>query len=140
MTAIGESLPHPNSYVDLPEKVDQFSLPLPGLRPYLNKNAISRLKYMRTECEKILNVAGCALPFEVFSSADAFSSTHVFGTCRMGLDPMTSVCNAYGQAHDLNNLYCCDASVFPSSGGGESPGLTIQALAIRAADHIKGLV
>ncbi|HLT25615.1 MAG TPA: GMC oxidoreductase, partial [Zeimonas sp.] len=34
------------------------------------------------------------------------------------------------------NLYIADASVFPSSGGGESPSLTIEALAIRAADAI----
>jgi len=30
----------------------------------------------------------------------------------------------------------CDASVFPSSGGGESPSLTIEALALRSAEHL----
>ncbi|WP_328587460.1 GMC oxidoreductase [Cereibacter azotoformans] len=71
-----------------------------------------------------------AAPFEEFSSADAFSSTHVFGTCRMGHDPMRNVVDGWGRSH------VADASLFPSNGGGESPGLTIQALALRTADHL----
>lgn len=67
---------------------------------------------------------------------DAFSSTHVFGTCRMGHDPMRNVVDGWGRSHRWPNLFVADASLFPSSGGGESPGLTIQALALRTADHL----
>ncbi|HWS76534.1 MAG TPA: GMC oxidoreductase, partial [Quisquiliibacterium sp.] len=42
-----------------------------------------------------------------------------------------------GCAHAWRNLYVADASVFPSSGGGESPSLTIEALAIRTARRIR---
>jgi choline dehydrogenase-like flavoprotein len=33
-------------------------------------------------------------------------------------------------------MWIADASVFPSSGGGEAPSLTIQALALRTAERI----
>jgi choline dehydrogenase-like flavoprotein len=55
----------------------------------------------------------------------------------MGLDPETSVVDADCRSHRWKNLYIVDASVFPSSGGGKSPSLTIEALAIRAARKVR---
>ena len=56
----------------------------------------------------------------------------------MGIDPERSVVDRFGRAHAWKNLYVADASVFPSSGGGESPSpsLTIYALALRTAGRI----
>ncbi|MDZ7734866.1 MAG: GMC family oxidoreductase [Gammaproteobacteria bacterium] len=76
---------------------------------------------------------------EEYGSYDYFSSTHVFGTCRMGNDADDSVVDTYGRSHRWKNLFIADASVFPSSGGGEAPSLTIEALAIRTADRIVSL-
>ena len=45
------------------------------------------------------------------------------------------MCNAFGQTHDVNNLFISDGSQF-TSGGAENPTLTIVTLAIRQADHI----
>lgn len=73
---------------------------------------------------------------EEFGAWDHFSATHVFGTCRMGNDSLVSVVDPHCRSHEHSNLYITDASVFPSSGGGESPSLTIHALAVRAADAI----
>jgi choline dehydrogenase-like flavoprotein len=64
------------------------------------------------------------------------SATHVGGTCRMGDEPMHSVVDAYGKLHGQNNCYITDASVLPTQGAGDSPSLTIQALALRTADRI----
>jgi choline dehydrogenase-like flavoprotein len=139
ITSIGESLPHKMSFIGLSDKLDTHGVPIPKIHSYLDKNATSRLRFMSAECKKILDAAGCESPFETFSSADAFSSTHVFGTCRMGTDAETSVCDSYGAVHDTQNLFICDASLFPSTGGGEGPWLTIQALAIRSADQIQRL-
>ena len=55
----------------------------------------------------------------------------------MGDDPRRSVVDRDGRAHAWRNLYVTDASVFPSSGGGESPSLTVYALAIRSAERIR---
>jgi choline dehydrogenase-like flavoprotein len=60
---------------------------------------------------------------------------HVAGTARAGHDPKTSVVDAAQRAHEVENLYVADASVFPSSGG-INPSLTIAATALRAADRI----
>ena len=60
---------------------------------------------------------------------------HVSGTVRAGVDPKMSVVDVWQRAHDLENLYVADASVFPSSGG-VNPSLTIAATALRAADGI----
>jgi len=42
------------------------------------------------------------------------TSLHETGTLRMGNDPKRFVTNRLGQAHDVPNLYVCDASVFPN--------------------------
>ncbi len=60
---------------------------------------------------------------------------HPCGTLRFGHDPRTSVLNADCRAHELDNLYVTDASVFPTSMG-VNPSLTIAANALRVADRI----
>jgi choline dehydrogenase-like flavoprotein len=60
---------------------------------------------------------------------------HQNGTVRFGHDPKTSALNANCQAHDVDNLYVVDGSVFPSSGA-VNPALTIMANALRVGDHI----
>ena len=57
------------------------------------------------------------------------------GTCRMGDDPASSVVDAEGKCHELDNLYIADASVFPSCPS-VGPGLTVIALALRLADKL----
>jgi choline dehydrogenase-like flavoprotein len=42
------------------------------------------------------------------------ASTHIFGTCRMGGDPATSVVDSKGECHDVKNLWICDGSVLPN--------------------------
>ena len=41
---------------------------------------------------------------------------HLLGTARMGEDPATSVVDSYGRAHDVDNLYIADGSIFVTSG------------------------
>ncbi|MGB5226435.1 MAG: GMC family oxidoreductase, partial [Arenicellales bacterium] len=64
------------------------------------------------------------------------SSTHMAGTCMMGNDPEQSVVDANGKVHGVKNLYVADASILPSQGMGDSPSLTIQAMALRIADRM----
>lgn len=60
---------------------------------------------------------------------------HQAGTARMGSDPQTSVVDVNGKAHELDNLYVVDTSVFPSIGA-VNPGLTTMANALRVGDHL----
>ncbi|MBX3080873.1 MAG: GMC family oxidoreductase [Anaerolineae bacterium] len=61
---------------------------------------------------------------------------HHMGTARMGTDPKTSVVDPNLKVHDVSNLYIASSAVFPTGGYG-NPTLTISALAIRLADHLK---
>jgi len=77
---------------------------------------IHRFGYMKND----IPVAGCA---------------HQAGTCRFGTDPATSVLDVNCRAHELDNLYVADTSIFPSIGA-VNPALTAMANAIRVGDHL----
>ena len=135
--AIGEFLPNEKTFVDLdPQKKDRLGIPLARLHSHLSRQDIERLRFMASQSRLLLKEAGTVELVEEFGAWDHFSATHVFGTCRMGNDARISVVDAHCRSHDHPNLYITDASVFPSSGGGEAPSLTIHALAARAADAI----
>jgi choline dehydrogenase-like flavoprotein len=57
------------------------------------------------------------------------------GTCRMSENPRDGVCNRFGQAHEVPNLFISDGSQF-TTGAAENPTLTIVALAIRQAEYL----
>jgi choline dehydrogenase-like flavoprotein len=75
-----------------------------------------RFAYMKND----IPVAGCA---------------HQAGTCRMGDDAASSVVNSDCRAHEVDNLYVVDTSVFPSIGA-VNPALTAMANALRVGDHL----
>lgn len=61
---------------------------------------------------------------------------HPTGTTRMSADPATGVVDSDCRVHGVPGLYVCGSSVFPT-GGYANPTLTIVALALRLADHLK---
>jgi choline dehydrogenase-like flavoprotein len=135
--AIGESLPNRNSRVDLdPDQRDRFGIPLARIAAWLEEPDIARLRFMATKAREILAASGANDIYESYSAWDWWGASHVFGTCRMGVDPGSSVVDADGRSHRWRNLWITDASVFPSSGGGEAPSLTIEALALRTTAKI----
>jgi choline dehydrogenase-like flavoprotein len=77
---------------------------------------LKRFAYMKNE----IPVAGVA---------------HQAGTCRMGSAPEASVVNSDCRAHELDNLYVADTSVFPSIGA-VNPALTAMANALRVGDRL----
>ncbi|MGO9357379.1 MAG: GMC oxidoreductase [Xanthobacteraceae bacterium] len=135
--AIGERLPNADSRVDLdPAARDRFGMPVARIASVLDSRDVARLRFMAQQAHALLAASGATRMFETYSSWDWFGATHVFGTCRMGNDPASSVVDADGRSHRWRNLWITDASVFPSSGGGEAPSLTIHALALRTAERV----
>lgn len=61
---------------------------------------------------------------------------HHMGTTRMHEDPGQGVVDRDCRMHSVDNLYLAGSSVFPTSGT-DAPTLTIVALALRLADHLK---
>jgi choline dehydrogenase-like flavoprotein len=77
---------------------------------------IHRFAYMKNE----IPVAGVA---------------HQAGTCRFGSDPATSALDVNCKAHELDNLYVVDTSIFPSISA-VNPALTAMANSLRVGDHL----
>jgi choline dehydrogenase-like flavoprotein len=139
--AMGEHLNNRKSFINLhSHQKDSLGLSKAVIHSHLTKQDIKRLDFMANKTREILKSTGVETFFEEYSTYDFFNSTHVFGTCRMGTDKDNSVVNEYGQSHRWKNLFITDASIFPSTGGGEAPSLTIEALAIRTGKRIKQLM
>jgi choline dehydrogenase-like flavoprotein len=81
-----------------------------------DQHLLHRFAYLKND----IPVAGCA---------------HQAGTCRFGTDPATSVLDVECKAHELDNLYVVDTSVFPSIGA-VNPALTAMANSLRVGDHL----
>ena len=64
---------------------------------------------------------------------------HHMGTTRMHKDPKKGVVDENSRIYGVFNLFIAGPSVFPTSGYA-NPSLTIVALAVRLADHIKSLM
>jgi choline dehydrogenase-like flavoprotein len=61
---------------------------------------------------------------------------HHMGTTRMHDDPSHGVVDRNCRVHECSNVYLAGSSVFPCAGW-PNPTLTIVALALRLADHLK---
>jgi choline dehydrogenase-like flavoprotein len=61
---------------------------------------------------------------------------HHMGTTRMSDNPKQGVVNRQQKIHGIENLYVAGSSVFPTSGAA-NPTLTIVAMTLRLADHLK---
>lgn len=134
---IGEFLPNENTFVSLSEKAkDKFGVPAAMIQSFNGESEIKILQSMQKHAKEILKAAGTGDLVEEYSTWDMFNASHVFGTCRMGANPETSVVNADLRSFEVSNMLVTDASVFPSSGGGDAPSLTIEALSVRAADKL----
>jgi choline dehydrogenase-like flavoprotein len=64
---------------------------------------------------------------------------HHMGATRMHNDPKQGVVDANCKVHGITNLFIAGSSIFPTSGYA-NPTLTIIALSLRLADHIKLLM
>jgi hypothetical protein len=60
---------------------------------------------------------------------------HPLGTCRIGVDPKTSVCGPDHETHEIESLFIADGSSIPSALG-VNPQMTIMAMALRCAEII----
>ncbi len=64
-------------------------------------------------------------------------SAHQMGTCRMGADRASAVCDGTGAVFGMKGVYVADASLFPASSG-VNPMITIMALARHVARGMIG--
>ena len=122
----GECLPYEDNRLVLSDEVDESGLPKP------------RIDFGYGENEHRLHAHAEALMTRIWQAAGATDiwtlhrAAHTIGTCRMGTDPDDAVVDPFGRSFDVENLWICDNSVFPSSLAA-NPALTIMALSLRTA-------
>ncbi|MBC8101529.1 MAG: GMC family oxidoreductase N-terminal domain-containing protein [Cytophagales bacterium] len=126
---LGEGLPYDHNYLELSDEKDERGLPKPRVHYTAGENEQRMTAHADRTMRAIWDAAGAkrnTWSFQRFA--------HTLGTCRMGQDARSSVVNPDARIHDLQNLFVCDNSVFPSALA-VNPALTQIALSLRTADH-----
>ncbi len=136
---IAEQEPRVGNRLTLADSKDPDGVPLVRVESALSEVDLRAVDAMLRRLKELASASGAAEVLQQITSYDMAAATHLGGTCRMGADPAASVVDHFGRGHDVPNLFIADASVLPGQGAGDSPSLTIQALALRTADRITTL-
>ncbi len=132
MWLVGEDMPQEKNAITLhASEKDQFGLPVPNVHFDDHPNDVAMRNHAYKQGSAVYEAVGAKRVVET----PPYPSTHNLGTCRMSAKATDGVCNAFGQTHDIKNLFISDGSQF-TTGGAENPTLTIVTLAMRQADHI----
>ena len=137
-----EQAPNPDSRVTLDDSRDAFGLKRVKLDWRMltidRRTAVRGEEIIDSELRR-LGIGGMA----PLSSAEIEGwpenldgGWHQLGTTRMHDDPKRGVVDSNARVHGLSNLFIAGGSVFPT-GGTAPPTLTIVALALRLAAHLK---
>jgi hypothetical protein len=141
---VGEPAPNPDSRVTLSVDRDGLGLNRPRLDwrlTELEKRSIAELlKVIGREFGR-LDMGRVKLDDWLMDEASAWPTnmrggSHHMGTTRMAADPKSGVVDANCLMHGIHNLYVAGSSLFPTSGSGV-PTLSIVALSLRLAEHLK---
>ncbi len=136
MWLVGEDMPQESNAITLHDsEKDQHGLPVPNVHFDDHSNDLAMRNHAYKQGGAVYEAVGANRVLEV----PPYPSTHNLGTCRMSEKPGDGVCDKFGRAHDVGNLFISDGSQF-TTGGAENPTLTIVTLAIRQADHIAELM
>ena len=123
------------NYVDIdPEKKDKFGIPQVRMHFEWDENTLKMWEHSKQVCQELFHDMGGTYQGHGSPEMPGYS-LHETGTCRMGLDPKRFVTNAYGQTHDVPNLYACDASVFLNCTD-KTTTLSILAFALRTSEQL----
>jgi choline dehydrogenase-like flavoprotein len=135
-----EQAPDPNSRVTLGTRRDAFGLPVARLdwRPAASDRA--SIRATQEAIDEELRKAGLGHVELMLGDEDPPTllegNFHHLGATRMHPDPAMGVVDADSRVHGVRNLYVTGSSVFPTYGC-SNPTLTVVALALRLADHLK---
>ena len=140
LRAQAEQAPNPDSRVTLGTRRDRFGQPVARVdwRPAASDRASIRAS--QEVVDAALRTAGLGHVEFMLGDEDPPAllegNFHHLGTTRMHPDPADGVVDADCRVHGVRNLYVAGSSVFPTYGC-SNPTLTVVALALRLADHLK---
>jgi choline dehydrogenase-like flavoprotein len=144
LTARSEVAPHPDNRITLDRERDALGMNRVRLdwrvRSHERDSVAATMRLLAEELGR-LGVGRVRVNELLFEDDGRWSENlswfgHHMGTTRMSSDPESGVVDADCRVHGVANLYIASSSVFPT-GGFANPTLTILALAIRLADHLR---
>lgn len=139
----GEMIPNPDTYCEIdPDVVDQWGIPVLRFHFKWSDYELLQAKDMQETFRAIVETLGGEYKTHTsihgdypFGIQHGGKIIHEVGTVRMGADPKASVLNAFGQAHDVKNLFVADGGPLVTNPD-KNPTLTIMALAWRASEYL----
>ncbi len=140
----GEMIPNRDTYCEIDrERVDAWGIPVLKFHFKWSENEIRQAHHMRDTFTSLIEtmggrVMGPSNPGRESAGISVGGAIiHEAGTVRMGRDPKTSALNQYCQAHEVKNLFVCDAAPFVSQPD-KNVTLSIVAFAWRASEYLAG--
>ncbi|MEA5452686.1 GMC family oxidoreductase [Leptolyngbya sp. CCNP1308] len=138
---VGEQAPDPANRVQLSRDRDPLGMPRVELNwrwGRFNIDDAQRTQDLFAAAAETTGLGRYVSNFEdgELSIPGPAGMAHHLGTTRMSSDPNQGIVNENCQVHSVPNLYIASSSVFPT-GGYANPTLTILALTLRLADHLK---
>lgn len=135
-----EQEPNRDSRVTLGTHRDRYGQPLARLDWQLTERDLGAIRAGQDILDAGLRAAGLGRVDHRFGDVDPppliGGGFHHMGTTRMATDEREGVVDADQRVHGTANLYVTGASVFPT-GGVANPTLTVVALAVRLARHLR---
>lgn len=114
---------------------DKHGVPVASLSGTTHPETVRTTKYMIEKAKEWLQASGAESIHAGTPGLGLSAGQHQAGTCRMGLDPQTSVVDDKCRVHGHDNLFIADSSVHVTNGG-FNPVLTIMALSFRTSAGI----
>lgn len=128
----GEDMPRAENRITLNHDVkDSFGLPVANVHVDEHPNDQAMRRHAQMQMSRMYEALGA----KRVVLGPVPPATHNTCSARMSSDPREGVANAWGQTHDIKNLFISDGSALPTSGSA-NPTLTIVALALRQAEYI----
>lgn len=128
-----------------PTVKDKWNRPVAYIRKVWHSHDVFLMTVLAEQCANVLRFGGDPVnrnwPVEGFGgvylaeNARARIANHILGGARFGTDPNDSVLSPECRAWEFDNLYVTDGAFMPTSGCA-NPTLTIEANALRVADHL----
>jgi hypothetical protein len=140
-----EQVPNQNSRITLTSERDALGLNRPAVNWQLSElDKIGIQKAQRVIAQEVGRSGFGRMRLEMPENEDiilegADGGAHHMGTTRMHVNPRRGVVDETCRVHGIDNIYIAGSSVFPTAGY-VNPTLTIVALAIRLADHLKAKI
>jgi len=140
-----EQEPNPESRITLQNRLDQLGVPRVKVDSRYSRAVVETVtRAIALLAEDIKHSGAGTFDYDPASIETeltrygAYGGHHI-GTARMGTDPRTSVVDPNCKVHGVDNLYIASAATFPTSSQA-NPTLTVVALSLRLAAHLKRLI